>query len=140
MSMDAGIGGAWGLLLSDQLVEGMSEAGMLSFKSLYQELKSYVDNVRNDPETDYTEDPDNYPEINQFADRFRNLLADNGIIVPEGIALYHTGSDDDRPARCSTPHDDWVLGWGVFTSPWKFPEIHESFRKITSLHSWVWMG
>jgi hypothetical protein len=60
--------------------------------------------------------------------------------VPSGAYLVWTGSEDDRPARCSTPPEGWVLGWGLFTKPWDYPEMDASFREHAAFHEWVWMG
>lgn len=67
-------------------------------------------------------------------------FAEIGIVVPVGAYIDDTGTDDDRPGRTDTPADDLILGFGLFTKPWEYPPMDESFRKAAAWHSWVWGG
>ena len=75
----------------------------------------------------------------EVRDRLIKAFAEDGIIVPASAALLWTGSEADRLARCATPADEWILGYGVFTNPWDYPPMDESFKKISGFHSWAWM-
>ena len=132
MSMDAGAAGAFGLYLPQ--FELLSD--------LYKELQNYVRRVRNDETDDEPNgEPDAFERIPEFRDRFvQAFLESYGITVPPGAGLIWTGSEDDRPARCATSSDEWVLGWGLLTQPWEYPEMDASFRDHAALHTWVWMG
>lgn len=140
MGVDAGAAGAFGLYLP--------EYGQL--EDLYKELQGYVKLVRDgesdeDPDGETEEDPDgepdNFAQISTYRDRFVAAFAERcKIKVPPGAYLIWTGSDGDRPARCSTPAEEWVLGWGLLTKPWDYPEMDASFREHAALHDWVWMG
>ena len=79
------------------------------------------------------------PEVLEFRDRLIKAFAEDGIIVPASAALLWTGSEADRLAQCATPADEWILGCGVFTKPWDYPPMDESFRKSASFHSWAWV-
>jgi hypothetical protein len=132
MGVDAGAAGAFGLYLPqfDQL------------EDLYKNLQGYVKLVR---DSESEEAPDSEPhhldQIPTYRDRFVEAFAEKyKIIVPPGAYLLWTGNEDDRPARCDTPSEQWVLGWGLLTKPWDYPEMDASFRKHASFHEWVWMG
>ena len=66
----------------------------------------------------------------EIRDRLIKAFAEDGIIVPASAALLWTGSEADRLARCATPADEWILGFGVFTNPWDYPPMDESFKKV----------
>ena len=86
-------------------------------------------------------DPSEFDRIPEFTKRFVAAFAEKySINVPSCIHLLWTGSEDDRPARCGTPSEEWVLGWGLLTKPWDYPEMDTSFRAHASFHEWVWMG
>lgn len=132
MSVDAGAAGAFGLYLPqfDLLAD------------LYKEVQDYVEAVREgDEEEDPEDNPREFMRIPEFRDRFAAAFLERyKIIVPPGASLIWTGSDDDRPARCNTPSEEWVLGWGLFTNPWDYPEMDATFREESEFHTWVWMG
>jgi hypothetical protein len=132
MSSDAGAAGAFGLYLPEYE----------QLEHPYKELQAYVKRVR-DGETE--EDPDTEPQeleqIPTYRDRLVAAFAEKyKIIVPAGAHLIWTGNEDDRPARCATSAEEWVLGWGLWTKPWDYPEMDASFRRRADFHDWVWMG
>lgn len=132
MSTDAGAAGAFGLYLPqfDQL------------QDLYKELQNYVELVQiGESDKDSDGDLCDFERIPEFRDRFVEAFLERySISVPSGARLIWTGSDDDRPARCATPAYEWVLGWGLLTKPWEYPEMDVSFREPAAFHEWVWMG
>lgn len=132
MGMDAGACGAFGLYLPQ--FEQLSD--------VYKELQEYVDEVRSgETADDPRRDPDEFDRIPEFTNRFVAAFAEKySINVPSGAFLPWTGSEDDRPARCDTPSEEWVLGWGLLTRPWDYPEMDASFREHAAFHEWVWMG
>ncbi len=128
MSSSAGIGGAFGLLLPE----------FPQIAAIYGDLKLAINKA---VEEESAEDPgelESTPEVLEVRDRLIRAFAEAGIIVPESAALLWTGSEADRLARCATPADEWILGFGVFTNPWDYPVMDESFRKNSGFHTWVW--
>lgn len=132
MGMDAGACGAFGLYLPQ-----FEQLG-----DLYKEFQDYVEVVRDgETDEDALSDPIEFDRIPEFTGRFVAAFAEKySINVPSGAYLIWTGSEDDRPARCDTPSDEWVLGWGLLTRPWEYPEMDASFRDHAAFHEWVWMG
>ncbi len=132
MGVDAGAAGAFGLYLPqfDQL------------EDLYKELQGYVNLVRDgEGEEGLDGEPGDLDQIPMYRDRFVQAFAEKyKINVPPAAHLIWTGSEADRPARCGTPAEQWVLGWGLFTKPWDYPESDDSFREHAAFHEWVWMG
>jgi hypothetical protein len=129
MSSSAGIGGAFGLLLPE----------FPKVASLYGDLKLVVSKALEGKDAGDPGDMESAPEVLRVRDRLIEALAEGGIIVPASAALLWTGSEADRLARCATPADEWVLGYGLFTNPWDYPAMDESFRKNSGFHSWVWL-
>jgi len=129
MSSSAVIGGAFGLLLPE----------FPKVAAIYGDLKLAVDKALEDERAEDPGKMESAPEVLKIRDRLIESFAEDGIIVPASAALLWTGSEADRLARCATPADDWILGYGVFTNPWDYPPMDESFRKNASFHSWVWM-
>lgn len=132
MSVDAGAAGAFGLYLPhfDRL------------QDLYRELQDYVKQVHDaESEDEPCDAPRMYTEVPAYQERIIQAFASEyGIQVPPGACLIFTGTEDDRPARCATPAEEWVLGWGMFKMPWEYPEMDASFREHADFHDWVWMG
>lgn len=130
MGYDVGAAGAFGILLSGSESEKLAETVRMLFDRAVE--------MREEDDFD----------IEQFEDRVHDefivqLLRDYndaGIVIPVGARLIYTGSEDDRPGRTDTPADQWILGFGMLTNPWHWPEMHESFRKAASFHTWVWGG
>jgi len=129
MSSSAGTGGAFGLLLPE----------FPKVAAIYGDLKLVVDKALEDESAENPGDMESAPEVIEIRDRLIKAFADDGIIVPASAVLLWTGSEADRLAQCATPTDEWILGYGVFTNPWDFPPMDESFRKNSGFHSWVWM-
>jgi hypothetical protein len=132
MSTNAGAAGAFGLYLPQ--FELLAD--------LYAELQDYVKTAREeDSDEEAADNPEDLERIPEFQGRFHvALLEKYSIVVPPGAYLMWTGTEDDRPARCDTPSEEWVFGWGLLTKPWDYPEIDASFRKEAEFHTWVWMG
>jgi hypothetical protein len=129
MSSSAGIGGAFGLLLSE----------FPKVAAIYGDLKLFVDQALDREVAAEPGDLEGVPEALQIRDRLIGAFAEDGILVPASAALFWTGSEADRLAHCATQADEWILGFDVFTSPWDYPPMDESFRKSASFHSWVWL-
>ena len=129
MSTSAGIGGAFGLLLPE----------FPKVAAIYGDLKLVVDKALEEGRTENPGDMESVPEVTELRDRLIKAFAEDGIIVPASAVLSWTGSEADRLARCATPADEWILGYGVFTKPWDYPPMDESFRKSASFHSWAWV-
>jgi hypothetical protein len=129
MSTSAGIGGAFGLLLSE----------FPRVAAIYGDLKLFVNQALDHEIAAEPGELEGAPEVLQIRDRLIGAFAEDGIHVPASAALLWTGSDADRLARCETPADEWILGFGVFTSPWDYPPMDASFRTSASFHSWVWL-
>ena len=129
MSSSAGIGGAFGLLLSE----------FPSVAAIYGDLKLYVNQALDREVAAEPGDLEGAPEVLQIRDRLIGAFAKDGILVPASAVLLWTGSEADRLARCATPADEWILGFSVFTNPWNYPPMDASFRKSASFHSWVWL-
>ena len=72
--------------------------------------------------------PEDDPAVNEFLPLFIEALAKSGIEVPDGAGLLWTGNDDERPASCATSAGEFVLGFGLFTMPWQYPEMADSFK------------
>jgi hypothetical protein len=127
MSTSAGIGGAFGLLLPE----------FPKVAAIYGDLKLIVDKALEEESAENPGDMESAPEVIELGDRLIKAFAEVGIVVPASAALLWTGSEADRLARCATPADEWILGYGVFTKPWDYPPMDESFRKSASFHSWA---
>ena len=129
MSSTARIGGAFGLLLSE----------FPQVAAIYGDLKRHVDtyltaNAMADPG-----DLEHVPEVLEIRDRLIEAFAEGGIMVPASASLLWTGSEADRLVQSDTPADEWILGYGIFTNPWDYPPMEESFKKTARFHSWVSM-
>jgi hypothetical protein len=131
MSMDAGAAGMYGILLSEVKDPAIAQI----YKEFTDALAPYLEEGPSGLD-DITAEP-LYPE---FRARFVKAFEVTGITVPEEAWLGYTGSGDDRPARCATPPDVWVLGLGIFTRPDQWPTLDESFIKASEMHTWVWVG
>lgn len=128
MSAECGGSGAFGLLLSKY-------AGDLgsTYKWFLQKVNGTGDaaSLTNDEMEAIAA-----PCVARLRARFREI----GIDVPKGAQLIFTGYDDERPGRCQVDEEEWILGFGVFMEPWKYPPMHESFRKAAEFYNWVWMS
>jgi hypothetical protein len=131
MSYDVGAGGAFGLLLS----EYKEHLGQ-TYDAFLEQAQAYDDG--------YVDDEATSPDFEGVSDRhiepMRQAFYVIGIVVPESAYFIQTGTEDERPGRTVTPPDDFVLGFGLYTMPWDFPAMHESFQKAADWHTWVWGG
>jgi hypothetical protein len=130
MSSSAGIGGAFGLLLPE----------FPQVAAIYGELKVVIDKALEEESAQDPGELESAPEVLEIRDRLIKAFAETRIIVPASAALLWTGSEADRLARCATPADEWILGFGVFTNPWDYPPMDESFKNVSGFHSWAWMA
>jgi len=76
----------------------------------------------------------------QWIKRFIAAFAKTGVVIPEGAQLIYTEDDDSRPGRTATPSYEWIIGFGLFMSPFDYPQADESFKKKADWHTWVWGG
>jgi hypothetical protein len=129
MSSSAGICGAFGLLLPE----------FPNVAATYGDLKLVVDRALEGKGAGEPGDMEGAPEVLEIRGRLIEVFAEGGIIVPASAALLWTGSEADRLAQCETPADEWILGYGVFTNPWDYPPMDESFRMNSAFHSWAWL-
>ncbi len=113
--------GAFGILLSDYAKE---------LKDLYTEFLEEVEEHRDDPEA-------RDDVARRYSPRFIEAFRALGIHVPEGAELHYTDEEEDRPGSTETPGNDWVLGFGLFTNPWDWPPMDESFREVARFEQWV---
>lgn len=135
MSTSCGAAGAFGILLSN--VTGI-EGVFKKFKAELLALEAGGDDVeiliRDESE-----------EMKKVLTKYQHLFTKrlhtvHGIIVPPTATLHYTGIEDDRPADGGTPAEEWVLGFGIFMKPWKYPKMLKSFRAEADYHTWVWVG
>lgn len=130
MSTSCGACGAYGILLSGVDLPAVAE------------IRAKLEEIRNG----YAEDPgdynspEDYPETKELIEPLKKAFRATGINVPEDAGLLWTGSEDDRPAQCETPAEEWVLGFGLFTRPDMFPVMDKSFIEKSEWRTWVWMG
>jgi hypothetical protein len=128
LSTSAGACGAYGILLSDSL--DIDVAGI--FERLKVAVKTFDPGI-NDGDEEFVD------EVKGLAEELADTLHLQEIVLPDGASLVWTGSEDDRPAQCDTPAEDWVFGLDLFVDPAAYPKIDPSFAKLAALHTWVWM-
>ena len=129
LGTDAGICGVFGIV----------PRAYPAVAPLYTELVETLNRLC-DETTGHPDEMENHESVVAFVPRFCAAFAEIGIVLPEGVALLWSGSSDDRPARCETPAEEFLLGFGILTKPWEYPPMDESFRKEAQFHTWVWMG
>ena len=134
MSMDAGACGMYGILLcdvTDPLV-----------KTIYEEFQTKVKDAAeaNDYPSDVYSDVTVQEWYADVAKRLFEAFAALGVKVPSEAWLGHTGTENDRPARCGTPTDAWIFGLSMFTRPDQWPRLDSSFVAASEMHTWVWMS
>jgi hypothetical protein len=127
MSTSAGAGGVFGILLPS----------VPQVADLYADLKEHATQFHLENEEAGAND---FPSFDEFETRFIAAFKNLGIIVPDGAQLLSTGTEDDCPAECSTPGDEFALGFGLFTPPWNYPDMDESFKRVAQWHTWAWAG
>lgn len=156
MGMDMGCAGALGINLSVPVYAKIRKHLIKVYEEflvhLHGEHDRYLRILHGDIEvsqeefdamealSDLTEEERQMKWAEPFKDRFIEALAKAGIIFPKQAKLLWTGDEDDRPARCDTPAGDWILGFGLFTFPWEYPELDPSFKETANFHTWVWAG
>ncbi len=135
MSMSSGAAGAFGIMLST----------IPEIADVYNKFKAEVRVLEEDGgdlESLIREDNE---EIEGILAKYQTLFSallhtTHGVIVPSSATLHYTGLEDDRPADGSTPAEEWVLGFGIYTKPWEYPEMSDSFRTTADYHTWAWVG
>ena len=132
MSQSCGACGAFGILLSGRPELADLFGQLMDYVNEGDENGTFFDKGYNCPEDD--------PAVNEFLPLFIEALAKSGIEVPDGAGLLWTGNDDERPASCDTSAGEFVLGFGLFTMPWQYPEMADSFKDASFWHTWVWMS
>ena len=126
MAMEAGACGVYGILMRDAAEKEIVE--------VYEEFLEKATDVNG---------PDSFNDItvqgwySELYTRLVTAFSRSGVAIPEGACLMYTGVEDDRPGRCDTPAREWVLGFGLFTKPDEYPEMHQTFKKIANWHTWV---
>ena len=130
MSTSAGACGAFGILLSPD-----SFPAVVAILEQIQKIVAEYD----DEAMEYNS-PEEYPAIKALLEPLKTAFRDNGIIIPDGADLQWTGSEDDRPARCDTRAEQWVVGFGLYTRPTQYPPMDATFLGHADWHTWVWLG
>lgn len=138
MGYNVGAAGAFGILLSEQL----------ELKDLYREFWNEVDAWKEADDEEcfgrYLDDMQANSEgaelLRRWEVRFREALANAGVNVPETAALCFSHTGDDPPGRQATSENEWILGFGLFTRPWEYPPMDQTFRDRAAWHTWVWGG
>jgi len=129
VSAEAGLGAAFGILMCDVTHQKV--------RGVYEEFLKKTANAKEADAFDDITTKHWYPELYS---RLVAAFALDGVVIPESACLMYTGKEDERPARCSTPPGQWVLGFGLFCHPNHYPVIDESFTKLADWHTWVWMS
>ena len=57
--------------------------------------------------------------------------------APDDADLFYTDSEDDRPGRCDTEAEIWLLGYGLAAFP---RDVPDAFRAKADWHTWVTAG
>jgi hypothetical protein len=141
MGYDVGAGGAFGIFLPDATDPAVKRL----YKAFTARVGKLVGDYHADAEgrdSDLPDDPDELREIaaQEFLGRFVAAFRKAGVEVPDGARLIWTGSEDDRPGRTDCPADEWVLGWGLFTEPHRYPPMADSFKAVAGWHTWACGG
>lgn len=130
MSTSAGAGGVFGISLWD----------LQEVADIYKELKEFLADASIE-DLDFNPDaPEKARGFGRFGKRIIARLQERGIIVPKGAKLFSTGLEDDRPGNCDTPGDEFALGFGLYTVPWKYTPMDKSFKRLAKWHTWAWAG
>jgi hypothetical protein len=74
----------------------------------------------------------------QDYEKANKIVADQGG-GPEA-SLHYSGSDDDRPGRCPTEPDTWLVGFGYLGFPKIAAKIPTEFMEKAEWHEWVTAG
>ncbi len=130
MSTSCGVCGAYGILLST--------ANLSAVEKIQAKLEVLGRQFTDDP-GDYNSPEDN-PKVAKLLKPLKRALLEAGIIVPKGARLFWSGTDDERPARCDTSGGEWIIGFGLLTTPHMYPVMDKSFIEKSQWHTWVWLG
>ena len=135
MSMSCGAGGAFGILLST----------IPEIETFYNKFKDEVQVLAEDGDDVDTLVRDENEELKEILSKYQPMFSallavKRGIVVPASARLQYTGLEDDRPAGGATPAEEWVLGFGIYTKPWEYPEMLDTFRATAEYHTWAWVG
>ena len=136
MSTSCGVGGAYGVLLSN-IGEKFPEV-----VELREKLRQYVDDGdKNGTWMDkgYNSASDD-PKVKRFRKPIIAAFEKRGVSAPSNVGLQYTGDEDYRPAKGCDPAEDWVLGFGLFETPGSYPKMSRSFTRLADWYTWVWMG
>jgi hypothetical protein len=95
MGVEAGACAVYGIL--------MCEVTHRQTVEVYEEFLQKAAAADGDHPFDDISIQDWYGELSQ---RLVQAFALDEVIVPEGVSLLYTGSEDDRPGRCLTPADE----------------------------------
>ena len=137
MGIDAGVCGVFGILL-DERFEDLTDEMLDEARTMIGAYETEFNVVY-----DVVEDPDfSHRWLPVIVERAREL----GIEIPEEAYLEWSGDWEDRPARCETPAECFLVGFGILLPPWEWQEKFgadkwsESFRKASRWHTWACMG
>jgi hypothetical protein len=136
MSTSCGASGVYGILIPSEPKRFPEVA----------ELRTKMEQYLNDGDKNGTwmekmfNSPSEDPKVKRFRKLFIEAFRKRGIDVPLNAKLHHTGDEDDRPARGGVAADEWVLGFGLYTRPEKYPKLSHSFLKLADWHTWVWLS
>lgn len=133
MSTSVGASGAFGLLVHDY-----EELDPL-VKEFVAELEALQENDEDDDGNGFN--GDKYaPVTRKYTKKFVKEFAKLGIVCPPRIDLHWTADEDSRPGVTQVDADCWILGYGIFMKPWKWPPMDKSFKKAAKFYNWVWAG
>jgi hypothetical protein len=137
MSQSCGVAGAYGIPLAN-----IEQKDFPEVFELREKLRQYLDDGdKNGTWMDKGfNSPDQDPKVKRFRKQFIAAFQLRKVNVPSGVLLHHTGDEDDRPAKGCDPADEWVLGFGLFTTPGSYPKMARSFTRLAVWYTWVWMG
>jgi hypothetical protein len=133
--MSCGAAGAFGILLPT----------VPEIADLYNKFKTEVIALEADGDDVETLIRDENEEFGELLSKYQLMFSfllynDSAIVVPSSATLHYTGIEDDRPAEGGAPAEEWVLGFGLYTKPWEYPEMLDTFRAHAAHHTWVWVG
>lgn len=129
MGYNLGCCGVWGVILGDEHVGS--------------DLRLYVRGLM-----EYHGDPEKLDDGNVRAKETFELAAmhvakkmsERGIVAPAGCTLHYTGDQEDCPGCCGVDPDTILFGIGMMKPPWEWPNVDDSWKKVATLHTWVWGG
>jgi len=114
-------------------------AGIPKVAAIYGELKLVVNQAIDQEMAADPGELESAPEVLQIRDRLIEAFCRGRDLVRRQPRCSGLAPRFDRLAKCETPPNEWILGYGVFTNPWDYPPMDESFRKNSTFHSWAWL-